>query len=127
MEKRIIATAACVLFLFGVFCFVDGLIALLRDGPCWIVRMGFGPLSITLTGVLGFLGSRVGGRMRELKALMLVGYWFLLVGGLISLGLGIYLRFVRFDEFKLWQWAIALGIAILALSGVLAFLRRRVE
>ena len=64
--------------------------------------------------------------MRELKFLMLVGYWILLIGGLISLGLGTYYRFVQFDDFKLWQGSMGLGIAILTVSGVLAFLRRRV-
>ena len=64
--------------------------------------------------------------MRELKFLMVVGYWILLIGGLVSLVLGTYYRFVQFDDFKLWQGAMGLGIAILTVSGVLAFLRRRV-
>ena len=61
MEKIVIATGAWVLFSFGLFCLLDGLIALFLNNPCWIVRIGFGPLAITLSGVLVFLRSRIGG------------------------------------------------------------------
>lgn len=65
--------------------------------------------------------------MRELKFIMFIGYWILFLGGLICLGMGTYYRFTVFDDFKLWQASMGLGIATLTVSGILAFLRSRVE
>lgn len=60
-ERIVVIIEAWVLFLFGLFCLIDGLVALLLGKPCWIVRLGFGPLAITLSGVLSFIRSRMGG------------------------------------------------------------------
>ncbi len=65
--------------------------------------------------------------MRELKLLMNASCWILFLAGLITLALGVYYRFATFDDFKLWQGAMGLGIGVVFLSGILAFLRNRTD
>ncbi len=65
--------------------------------------------------------------MTALKILTTLSCWILLVTGCICLISGIFYRFTQFDEFKLWQGAMALGIGILTLSGVTAYIRHKLE
>ncbi|GEM_PF-5934848 len=62
MEKIVIKLAAWILLIFGLFCLFDGIAALLSGNPCWIIRIGFGPLSITAGGILVYLLSKTGGQ-----------------------------------------------------------------
>jgi len=65
--------------------------------------------------------------MQQLKALTTLACWILLVTGCVCLGFGIASRFAQFDEFKLWIGSLSLGVLILTLAGVIAFLRSRLD
>jgi len=107
-----------ILFLFGCFCLVDGTIALVSGSPCWIVRLAFGLVSLLLTSVLVFLG-----KVAQLKILVTISGWTIFLFGCLALASGIYARFTRFDDFKLWQWSMALGGIAIFLTAIIAFLR----
>lgn len=56
-----VLTTICgwILFLFGCFCLVDGAIALVGTGPCWIVRIAFGGVSLLLTVAVALLRAKM--------------------------------------------------------------------
>jgi len=111
-----------ILFLFGCFCLADGAIALVGGSPCWIVRLAFGLASLLLASAVVFLG-----RVAQLKILATISGWIAFVFGCLALAFGTYARFTRFDDFKLWQWSMALGGIAVFLTAIIAFLEMRNE
>lgn len=51
--------SAWVLFIFGFFCLVDGLVALISGLPCWLARLIIGPVALTSGSLLTFLRKRL--------------------------------------------------------------------
>lgn len=65
--------------------------------------------------------------MAQLKALTILACWTLFVSGCVCLSFGIVSRFTQFNEFKLWISSMSLGAVALVLTGVIAFLRSRLD
>lgn len=65
--------------------------------------------------------------MAQLKTLTTLACWVLFISGCICIAFGITYRFTQFGEFKLWIGSMALGIFALILSGVIAFLRYKLD
>lgn len=63
--KSLVDVSVWVLFLFGAFCLIDGLVAFLTGAPCWIVRLIFGPVSLLFGSLLVFLQSKIEGKAQE--------------------------------------------------------------
>lgn len=114
---RLTVISGWVLFLFGCFCLVDGAIALVRISPCWIVRLAFGLVSLLLTGAVALLS-----RAAQLRVPVIVSGFIVFLTGCLAMLFGIYARFTRFDDFKLWQWSMALGGIAVFVSSIIAFL-----
>ena len=122
MLKALTTICVWILFLFGCFCLADGAIALATGSPCWIVRLAFGLASLLLASAVVFLG-----RVIRLKALVTISGWIVFIFGCLALASGIYARFARFDDFKLWQWSMALGGIAIFFTAIIAFLGVRSE
>ena len=111
-----------ILFLFGCFCLADGAIALVRMSPCWIVRLAFGLGSLLLASIIALLG-----KVSQLRIVVTISGWVVFLSGCLALLMGIYARFTRFDDFKLWQWSMALGGIALFLTALIAFLSTKLQ
>jgi|GEM_PF-3223073 len=111
-----------ILFLFGCFCLADGAIALVRMSPCWIVRLAFGLGSLLLASIIALLG-----KVSQLRIVVTISGWVVFFFGCLALLMGIYARFTRFDDFKLWQWSMALGGIALFLTALIAFLSTKLQ
>jgi len=57
--KILTTVAAWILFIFGFFCLVDGLVALLSGLPCWIARLTIGPVALVCGGIVTFLRAKI--------------------------------------------------------------------
>ncbi len=117
-------TAICgwVLFLFGCFTLLDGTLALVGAGPCWIVRLGMALTAFLLTSVLGLWSSHA-----QLRGLATISAWIVFGFGGLALAFGTYSRFTQFDTFKVWQWSLILGGIAVFLAAVIALLSDRQE
>jgi len=122
LSKRLPVVCGWILFLFGCLNLADGALALVSGSPCWVVRIGLALASFLLISIVGFLGE-----VTELKVLVTVSGWLVFAVGGLALVFGIYTRFTRFDDFKLWQWAMALGTIAIFLTAVIAFIAARLE
>jgi len=111
-----------ILFLFGCFCLADGAIALVRMSPCWIVRLAFGLGSLLLASIIALLG-----KVSQLRIVVTISGWVVFFFGCLALLMGTYARFTRFDDFKLWQWSMALGGIALFLTALIAFLSTKLQ
>ncbi len=120
--KALTTICVWILFLFGCFCLADGAIALATGSPCWIVRLAFGLVSLLLTSAVVFLG-----KVARLRALVAISGWVAFISGCLALALGIYVRFARFDDFKVWQWSMALGGIAIFFTAVIALLSAKLE
>ena len=125
--RTLVTISVWILFVFGLFCMVDGLIALILGKPCWIVRLVFGPVALVFSSLLSFIQGRIGEQIPQLKVLATIGCWILFIAGCICLVLGTFYRFTQFDDFKLWQGAMSLGLGTLTLSGIIAFIRYKLD
>lgn len=114
---RLTLISGWVLFLFGCFCLIDGSIALVRMAPCWIVRIAFGLVSLLFTSVVALLN-----RAAQLRVLAVISGSVVFIIGCLAMFFGIYARFTHFDDFKLWQWSMALGGIAVFISSIIAFL-----
>lgn len=117
-------TAICgwVLFLFGCFTLLDGTLALVGTGPCWIVRLGMALTAFLLTSVLGLWSNHA-----QLRGLVTLSAWIVFGFGGLALAFGTYARFTEFDTFKVWQWSLVLGGIAVFLAAVIALLREGQE
>ncbi len=111
-----------ILFLFGCFCLADGAIALVIMSPCWIVRLAFGLASLLLTNIIALLG-----KVAQLRIAATISGWIVFLFGCLALLFGTYARFTRFDDFKLWQWSMALGSIAIFLTALIAFLSTKLQ
>ncbi len=57
--KLPVFVSAWFLFIFGIFCLIDGLVALLIGKPCWIVRLILGPIGMVLGSFLTFIKAKM--------------------------------------------------------------------
>lgn len=64
--------------------------------------------------------------MAQLKILVTISTCIMFVAGCLALGYGIYFRFIEFENFKVWQWSMALGGTAVFLTAVIAFLNVKV-
>jgi len=63
----------------------------------------------------------------RLRALVAISGWVAFISGCLALALGIYVRFARFDDFKVWQWSMALGGIAIFFTAVIALLSAKLE
>lgn len=123
MASPKLLTTICgwILFLFGCFCLADGAVALVSGSPCWIVRLAIGLAALLLTSVVALL------KVAQLRILITLSGWTVFVSGCLCLVCGIFTRFTRFDDFKVWQWSMALGGIAIFLTAIIAFLGAKLE